>query len=265
MLKWVAQNKYKLMASIIGLYLATDIFLHKGQTRVLLPNNFPEFVRSSPLPQSKSTLINKNKSWKKDIDTREQMDKLNTDLPGFECDVYFDIDKNIFDVYHDPGKSKGLNLDDLLQLYLQRKMSGSIWLDVKNLKDANSKSALALLTRLRSKYKLQNKILVESARADLLTAFSDSAFYTSYYIPFFNPYKINNSKTKFWVDSISAVIIKSRVNALSGYYFQYSFLSYYFPQYPVLTWVDHSSFSLVNYLFQRKIDADKSIFIALKP
>ena len=42
MLKLIAQNKYKLMAFIIVLYLLVDVVLHKGQTRVLFPENFTD-------------------------------------------------------------------------------------------------------------------------------------------------------------------------------------------------------------------------------
>jgi hypothetical protein len=265
MLNRVAQNKYKLMACIIILYLVVDVLQHKGQTRVLFPENFAEVEKAPMLPQSKSILINTNKNWKKGINSRAQMNKLNAGLAGFECDVYFDTAKKIFDVHHDPGKSAGLNLEDLLKLYQQKKMSGGIWLDMKNLDSTNLRAVMQLLTRLRGGYALQNKILVESGRADLLSAFSDSAFYTSYYTPFFNPYKINSQQIKLWADSISSVIGKSKVNALSGYYFQCDFLHHYFAGYPVLTWVDDEPFSLVNHLFQWKISANRAIYIALKP
>ena len=265
MLKWIAQNKYKLMAFIIGLYLVVDVLQHKGQTRVLFPKDFPEPGNQVLKPESNSMLINKDKSWKKAVNTRERMGQLNTDNAGFECDVYFDTATKSFDVHHDPEKSIGYSLGELLQLYQQKKMQASIWLDIKNLDDSNATSILHALIALCSNYKLQNKILVESGRADLLTVFSDSSFFTSYYVPFFNPYKINKAEMKVWSDSIARVISKSKVNALSGYYFQCSFLNHCFPQYPILTWIDNSSFSPVNYLFQRRIVADKSVFIVLKP
>ncbi len=265
MLKLVAQNKYKLMVFIVGLYLLVDVLQHKGQTRVLFPKNFTELKQQSLQPQSKSMLINKSKNWKKGTNTKTQMSVLSHANAGFECDVYFDTITKSFDVHHDVDKSIGYTLDDLLQLYQQNKMQASIWLDIKNLNDLNATSVLKALIELRNKFYLQNKILVESSRADLLTAFSDSSFFASYYIPFFNPYKIDEAGMNLWADSIASVINKSKINALSGYYFQSSFINYYFPDYPVLTWADHSSFSLVNFLFQRKMDADKSIFILLKP
>lgn len=265
MLKRIAQNKYKVMAFIIGLYLVVDVLQHKGQTRVLFPKEFPEYQMTDLEPQNKNMLINANKNWKKGINTIEKLDELDAETAGFECDVYFDTAAKIFDVHHDPGKSTGLSLESLLQHYQQKKLTASIWLDIKNLGDANAVSALQSLLQLQKKYSLQNKILVESNRADLLSDFSDSGFFSSYYVPFFNPYKINEAKTAFWADSISSAISKARVDALSGYYFQSSFLSHYFPKYPFLTWIDKSSFSLVNFLFQKKIAADRSIFIVLNP
>ena len=253
------------MAFIIGLYLVVDVLQHKGQTRVLFPKEFPELKRASLQSPNKNGLININKNWKKGINTMERLNELNVATPGFECDVYFDTALKSFSVHHDPDKSSGYSLDNLLQLYQQKKITASIWLDIKNLDNLNASTVLHALIQLRNKYYLQNRMLVESGRADLLTAFSDSNFFTSYYVPFFNPYKINKEEMNVWVDSISSVISKSRINALSGYYFQCSFLEYYFSKYPVLTWVDNSSCSLVNFLFQRKINADKSIFIVLKP
>ncbi len=265
MLKLIAQNKYKLMAFIIGLYLVVDVMQHKGQTRILFTKNFPAYKINTRVPGSKNILINPNKQWVKGVNTIERMDELNEAAGGFECDVYFDTAKNVFHVHHDANRSTGLTLDHLLDQYQQKKLTASIWLDIKNLNTANAKAVLHSLIQMRNKYGLQNKLLVESHRAGLLTAFSDSLFFTSYYTPMFNPYQINNEQVKFWADSISRVLNSSKVNALSGYYFQYSFLHHYFPGYSTLTWADKTPLSLVNRLFRRKIEAGKEIYIVLYP
>ena len=266
MLKWIAQNKYKLMAFIIGLYLLVDVLQHKGQARVLFPKDLPGIPLVTLYPQSKSILLNKDKSWKKAVNTNAQIEELKPDDAGFECDIYFDTaSAGSFDVHHDAGKSIGYSLDDLLQLYQQKNLQAGIWLDLKNLDNSNASSALRSLIELRNKYKLQNKLLIESGRADLLTAFSDSGFYTSYYVPMFNPYQLADPALGSRADSIAAVVYKSKVNALSGYYFQYPFLHYYFPNYPVLIWAANDRFSLVNLLFKRKISRSKAIFISLYP
>ena len=265
LLKWIFKNKYKLMAFIIGLYLLADIIQHKGLTRGLLPKTFLPYKTDTSHPQNKNILINKNKEWIKAVDSKELLNKVDSTASGIECDVYFDLQKKIFDVHHDPDNSIGLNLDELLNEYNKKGLQASIWLDLKNLDDSNYKLAVITLTYLRNKYRLTNKLLVESSRADLLTAFSDNGFYTAYYTPMFNPYQLNDEETKRWVDSLSSVINKSKVNALSGYYFQYPFLYHYFPNYPVLIWSANDRFSLVNWLFKKKIAGSKEVFIVLYP
>ncbi|MFZ1785146.1 MAG: hypothetical protein WAU23_08055, partial [Ferruginibacter sp.] len=121
------------------------------------------------------------------------------------------------------------------------------------------------LIQLRTKFNLHQKILVESQQASVLTAFSDSGFYTSCYVPMFNPYRINDAALLYWADSVGRSIRSTRVNALSGYYFQMDFLSHYFPDYPVLTWIENDPFSLVNQVFKANISGNKSIHIILKP
>ena len=253
------------MVFIIGLYLVIDIVQHKGLTRVLLPKTFPAYKTDTSYPQNKNILVNKNKEWIKAVNTKELLNKIDAAASGIECDVYFNQQKNIFEIHHDPGKSTGFNLNDLLDSYSKQGLQASIWLDLKNLDDSNYNFTLIALTELRSKFHLTNKLLVESNRADLLIAFSDSGFYTSYYTPMFNPYQINDEETKHWVDSLSVVINKSKVNAISGYYFQYPFLHNYFPNYPVLIWSANDRLSLVNWLFKKKIAASKEVFIALYP
>lgn len=265
LLKWVFKNKYKLMGLTIILYLFADIAMHKGLTRVLLPKMFRAYKTDSSFPQNKNILINTNKEWVKAVNTKVALDKISKTNSGFECDVYFNEQRNIFEVHHDPDKETGFNLNDLLEAYKKRELQASIWLDLKNLGDSNYSSAVATLTELRNKYRLKNKLLVESSRADLLGAFSDSGFYTSWYTPMFNPYQIADKEVKYWVDSLSTVITRSKVNAMSGYYFQYPFLHHYFPNYPVLIWSANDKFSLVNWLFKKKIAADKDVFIALYP
>ena len=223
MLKWIAQNKYKLMAFIIGLYLVVDVLQHKGQARVLFPKDFTEVKKEALLPQSKSILVNKDKNWMKAVNSKEQMLELNVDDAGFECDVYFDTAAGTFYVHHDPDKNTGYSLDNLLQLYQQNKLQAGIWLDIKNLGDLNAALVVQSLTELRNKYKLRNKILVESGRADLLTAFSDSSFFTSYYVPFFNPYTISKDALNSMADSMASVIGRVKDQCLVGLLFSMQF------------------------------------------
>ncbi len=261
----VLKNKYKLMVFIVGLYLVVDVWQHQGQARLLFPISFPAYDADINLHKKNGELVNKNKQWKKAVNTIDKLNALPETQSGFECDVYFYSGKNSFEVHHDWGNSSGLDLESLLLQYQKQKLTASIWLDFKNLNDSNAVPSLKYLIQLKDRFNLQKKILVESSRADLLGSFADSGFFTSYYTPMFNPYRINEEETKQWADSLAKVIGKTKVSALSGYYFQYPFLKNYFPKYPVLIWSENSRFSLVNWLFKKKIAADEAVLISLNP
>ena len=264
-LNGIVRNKYKLMAIIIVAYLLTDMVLHKGLVRVLIHKAFPDYKISAGFPGNKNKLINSDKEWLKAVDTRAGIEAVKSNTPGLECDVYFNREKNRFDIHHDADNSTGFYLDDLLEVYRQKELKASIWLDFKNLNDSNGGQALNALLELRNKFGLNDKLLVESFHAGLLKQFSDSGFYTAYYTPMFNPYFCSDDSLKHWVDQLREVIDHSSVNALSGYYFQYPFLHHYFPNFPILIWCPHDKFSLVNWWYKRSIANSNAVFIALYP
>ena len=264
-LMWIKRNKYKLIVGVFCAYLLTDMIWHKGLLRTMIPADLPAYRTDSAFPASKSRLFNTNKEWVKGINSIALMDQLDKETSGLECDIYFDQGRHFFDVHHDEGTSTGLNLDDLFTAYLKKGLGASVWLDFKNLDKDNSAEALTELNRLRAKYKLYEKLLVESSQAALLKSFSDSGYFTSYYVPQFNPYLMKKVEMKKWADSVYENLQGSSVNALSGYYYQYSFLHKYFPKYPVLTWAPNDRFSLVNWLFRKQQGTEKSVFIALYP
>lgn len=257
------RNKYTLLVFLIMLMLLTDAILHKGLVIVLVNKNFPKVKIDVIEPSKKEILINTNKEWGKAINTKEVMSKVDIKSSGLEFDIYFDSAKKLFDVHHDVNSSIGLNFDDLLQVYKDRKLQASIWIDFKNLNNFNFLPALNELIRLRNKYNLKNKILVESYRVDLLEHYTDSGFFTSYYTPYFNPYLINEDSMRSLVSQLATVIKKSKVNALSGYYFQYPFLHKYFPHFPILIWSPNDRWSIINRMYKAKIMNSNEIFISL--
>lgn len=264
-IKQIFRNKYTVLVFIFMLVLLTDAILHKGLVRVLIKKNFPKVKIDVIEPSQKAILINTNKEWVKAVNTKELMNKVDSNSSGLEFDIYFDSSKKIFDVHHDVNASISLNFDDLLQVYKNRKLTASVWIDFKNLNNFNCLPALNELMRLRNEYNLKNKILVESYRIDLLEHYTDSGFFTSYYTPSFNPYLIDQDSIKSLVNQLSTVISKSKVSALSGYYFQYPFLHKYFPQFPILIWSPNDKWSVINLLYKAKIKDSKEIFISLYP
>lgn len=258
-------NKYTVSVLILLLCLGADIVLHKGMSRVILPESFTTERTAAIYATCNQLLVVKDKKWIKGVNTIAGLQALDTGLAGFETDVYFDTDKNDFLVYHDSAVISDQSLQGILQLYQSRSMTGSVWLDFKNLSPANVSKSLQHVVALRRKYALKHKIIIESSMPELLQPFCDSGFFTSYYVPFFNPYQIQEKELILAIDSISAQLKKYNVSALSGYYFQYPLLKKYFPKYPVLTWTDKSGISLVSNSFNRSLLNDSHVKVVLFP
>jgi len=204
MRSWISRNKYKLMTLIAGLYLLADGLLHKGLVRVMLPVAFPHYKESGLQPRSGQNLEIRSKGWVKAVNTPQHINDLPAGTAGFECDVYFNKGLNRFEVHHDKQAISEYLLDSLFTIYRRRQLNASVWLDFKNLRDSTHAPAITELIRLRSHFKLDDKILVESNHPELLQTFRDSAFFTAYYTPYFNQYKVSEDSLRKKVDWITA-------------------------------------------------------------
>lgn len=266
MKKGFLTNKYTISVLILLAVLATDIYLHKGMSRVILPESFTnQRTPITQLPACKNPLIVKEKKWIKAVNKLQLAANIDSNSNGFETDVYFDTSKNTFFVYHDSSVISNLNIDRLFASIFKKDVNASVWLDFKNLNSQNSKQALNKLISLRDTFALQNKIIVESPNIQLLTMFCDSNFYTSFYTPFFNPYQEEEEKLVDRIDSIAGLLKRYPVSAVSGYYFQAPFLLKFFPEFPVLTWSDNTELSIVGNIYKYQLEHQKNIAIVLYP
>lgn len=239
--------------------------MHKGMVRVMIPDTFLNIPPSSQKVFPEISILNTNKEWMKAINTPERMNNVPANTSGIEMDIYFDSSTNSFSVHHDADAKVRYPFEDLLALYQKKNLKASIWMDFKNLSPQNQQIALKILLLLREKYHLQNKILVESSFPELLNPFADQKFYTSYYTPGFNPYLMSKDSLKSIARRIQYHLSKSKVQALSGYYFQFPFLHQRFPNYPLLIWGSNDKFSLVNLIYRNFIKHKKEVFIKLNP
>jgi len=266
MKKGFITNKYTISVFILLAILAVDVYLHKGMSRVMLPESFTDKrMPQKNLPFCKASLIIKGKKWRKAVNNLDIASKIDASLSGFESDIHFDTSKNSFFVYHDSSSISNLSLETMFATIFQRKKDASVWLDFKNLSLANAKQALTKLCEIREEFALQKRIIVESSTIQALTMFCDSNFYTSYYTPFFNPYNESEEKIVETIDNISSLLKKYPVSALSGYYFQTPFLMKFFPDFPILTWADDAHLSIVGNIFKYQLEQQKNISIILYP
>lgn len=258
-------NKYTVTVFILLAYFAGDVWLHKGMARILLPASFAGERKQVDFVNCERQLKITGKNWVKAVNTTERIVKLPADVAGFEMDVYFDTSKNCLLLYHDSTEYSTLRIEAVLDVYRARKMTASLWLDFKNLSAANERQSLQYMIQLRQQYALRDKMIIESSHPECLRYFCDSSFFTSYYVPFFNPYQLDEPAQSATVDTIASNLKRYPVSALSGYYFQYPFLKKYFPSLPILTWADNSKFSIAGYCFDKKLRDDGQLKVVLHP
>ncbi len=257
------QNKYSVSVIILLALLLTDIILHKGIGRVMLPDNFTSKLVPYTLPVCHSPLINKEKDWVKAVNNIAAIKNITTATNGIEWDVYFDTTKKHFEVYHDSSAPSTLPVDSLLEYYVEQKLQANIWFDFKNLSPHNVEASLKELQRLQNLYSLQQKLIIESSSAKELSYFCKSGYFTCYYVPLFNPYELEESALITTIDAIAKNLKQYPASALSGYYFQYPILKKIFPTYPILTWLNRSEASLVSYFFNRQLKNDSMVKVVL--
>jgi len=233
-------------------------------SRVILPESFTKKRQpQTGIQRCNPALQVKGKKWIKAVNTIAMAERTDSTANGFEMDVYFDTARNNFFVYHDSSVISAVTAGDIFSVMDKRNLQAAAWLDCKNLDEQNKARALEQLLFLKNKHALANRILVESSNAAALKIFCDSGFFTSYYVPFFNPYTETEPMLIGRIDSIAAVLKKYPVSALSGYYFQVPFLKKYFPVFPLLTWTEDSRISLVNNYFNYQLEKDDQVKIVL--
>lgn len=264
-IKSIFSNKYSFSVIILLSLIGLDVWLHKGITRVIIPSGFTDARKPFHLPRCEKELTSSNKNWVKAANTPQHISVLPAETPGIEIDVYFDQEKNTFFAYHDSSHLSNITLDSIL---IQKKKIlplAAIWLDYKNLDTSKVVLSAQKIDQLKNRFNLDKKIIIESSDAKALQGFCQAGYYTSYYVPFHNPYKSKEEQTISFIDSIAGMIQKYPASALSGYYFQYPLLKKFFPNYPLLIWADKSSISAVGYFFRHQVEKDSSVRIFLTP
>ena len=64
----------------------------------------------------------------------------------------------------------------------QEYSNANYWIDLKNLKEIHSLAPIARLNYLDSKFKIKNRIIIESKEAEKLSNIGKEGYFTSYWI-----------------------------------------------------------------------------------
>tara|TARA_B110000093_G_scaffold23035_1_gene21391 strand:+ start:15407 stop:16129 length:723 start_codon:yes stop_codon:yes gene_type:complete len=180
---------------------------------------------------------NSNKLWAHRILDPQKVNDLKEEFIGYEIDVFFNNDKNIFDVRHH-GVTNDIDLvtflNEIENLHLIK-----FWIDFKNLNSLNVESAIFTLDKIALEFDVKSNIIIESKNINLLSAFKLKGFFISYWLPSFHVFK-----SVFNILNIRDDLRKYKPNAISMPYSSVLFYSKKFPNYPLHCWTNEMTSDL---------------------
>lgn len=94
-------------------------------------------------PEYSNSKYFSEKLWLHRVNCLQRVEIIENKYRGLEIDVYFDSDKNCFDIFHSPGASTDLCLEELLASLNNPKIH-YYWLDFKNLDSTNQKKSFKI-------------------------------------------------------------------------------------------------------------------------
>jgi hypothetical protein len=228
-------KRIPLLLAFLALILAFYAYKKRNEWIELFPPSLPD-VEINKTISAYHSFDFPDKIWLHRVNSTQRAVLMQKKYKCFEIDMVFDSTKNCFDVHHPPAPSQNLCLEQLIGS-LNNPNDRFYWLDFKNLDKSTKDSSLKYLLFICQKFKIQaNHFVVESENPELLNSFTESGFITSYYIPHFNPYYSSENQIINYRNTVSNHLSKSKVNALSGYYYQLPFLEKYFSNYNYLVW-----------------------------
>jgi heptose-I-phosphate ethanolaminephosphotransferase len=122
--------------------------------------------------------------WAHRVDTLGKMMEVARLFAGAEIDVVYDAQSSTLMVNHPPAPPSGLSLDELLEYANRLNPALALWLDIKNLDEANARHVLEELKRLDARHALRARALVETGHTGPAAAMlRDAGFVSSYYLP----------------------------------------------------------------------------------
>ena len=213
---------------------AVDLLVAYREFRAVA-HQLPDLPQVHGVPQRRDAEF-PVKVWLHRVNSVQRAVRMAQQYRGMEIDVMYDSAADSFDVGHPPAPSNGLSLDRLFAAVPDVE-SHYFWIDFRNLTDANARAACARLVAIARKHGIVSHLIVESVHPTALACFTDSGFYTSYYLfPEISLRAMNTEQRTAYYEEVKAGLAASKVNALSMSYESLPFVDRYFPDADVLLW-----------------------------
>jgi hypothetical protein len=174
--------------------------------------------------------------WLHRVDSVERAALMAPMYKGMEIDVVYDAAADYFDVGHPPVPSQGISLEAVFSS-VPAVREHYFWIDFKNLTDDSKAAACARLLAIGRKFGIVDRMIVESTNPRALSCFSESGFYTSYYVfPDAKLSSMSQEQLIQYYEEVKTNLMASNVNALSSSYRSLPFIEKYFPDTDILLW-----------------------------
>jgi len=201
-----------------------------------------------------------SKVWAHRVNSLEKLNYTQKLYQGIELDLVFDSITQTFDVNHPPDPSIKLDLDTYFSNINNKEIR--LWLDFKNLSEANAEKATEILDQLTKKHSLKSEnILVESTEITCLQDFKNKGFKTSFYLPQLVGLA-NESKLIPTIDSIKQLLVKYPTAGISCNVNAYEVIKKYFKNEKKYLWHIYKPYSrhqVKNYQDFRKYVSDPTV------
>ena len=121
---------------------------------------------------------------------------------------------SVFGVTYDIDTSFNLSIEPYFG-YIQQN-GGKLWLDIKNLDLQNVSAMLTHLADLTSRYDIdKERLIIESRNWQALQRFTEEGYYTSLYIGWENPSRLESEEIDSYMDKLRKAVDHKIVHALS--------------------------------------------------
>jgi hypothetical protein len=249
-------------APLVILFTCMYCWKYRQSLKHIMPIRLPE-VRIELRQGNHAPIAFREKVWLHRVNSVERIKRTQDKYEGLEIDVSYNQKDGCFDVHHISVPSENLCLETLLENI--KKPSGHYyWLDFKNLDSSNVIASLSALESISKKYQIRRKIVVEAGSPELLTFFTEKGYYTSYYIPDFDPYNEDSASIIKHAREIAARINSGKVCAVSGYFYQYPFLTRYFSGKDILVWhINEDPLNIFEFMMRRKLMNNNQVKVIL--
>ncbi|RGV47148.1 hypothetical protein DWW10_25310 [Bacteroides intestinalis] len=154
-----------------------------------------------------------DKIWLHRCNSMEKLYEKHMIYPNIEVDLVFRESRK-FDVTHDADTTFYLGLASYFSY--MRKKEGKMWLDIKNLTPENRIMAFSSLDRLVESFQIEkDRLIIEGQSWKALEVFTQSGYYTSFYVPYDDPDDLSKKELKCFIKGLQEIADKKVVSALS--------------------------------------------------